>query len=193
MDKSNFLAFIFRTKYINRWSLMKNTFQENLQEHSWQTAVVAYTLGCLHNKLNPTFVDANVCAVKALFHDVSEIITSDLPTPIKYYNKEVTAAFKALEEEAAKSIVGMLPADCEENFTGLLGSSDSISEEDKIVKYADKICAYIKCLEELKAGNREFAKAAVALEEGLEELQSHVVHVFMEEFIEAFKLTLDEM
>lgn len=195
MDKQfDFFAYISRMKYIVRWGLMRNTDAENIQEHSLQVAILAHALTVIHNKLFPDEqLSAERACLYGAFHDASEIITGDLPTPIKYYNPIIKANYQDIETVAKDKLLSMLPEDMAEIYRPIL----FYEEEDKayypIVKAADKLSAYIKCAEEVKAGNREFVKAMEATGKALEESALPEVKHFMGHYLESFNKTLDEM
>ncbi len=189
---SHFFAYISRLKLIKRWSLMRNTARENSQEHSWQVATVAHALATIKNQLFGGNVNPDRAAVLGLYHDVSETITGDLPTPIKYANQEIQTAYHALEAEACKRLEAMLPEELQTAYAPILAQPHC--PEQELVHIADKICAYIKCAEEVTAGNHEFAVAYETLRETLEEYQAiPEVNYFMQHFLPSFRLTLDEM
>ena len=189
---SHFFAYISRLKLIKRWSLMRNTGRENTQEHSWQVAVIAHSLAVIKNRFYGGSLNAEHAAVLGLYHDVSETITGDLPTPVKYANREITAAFHDLEAKAVDTLKNMLPAEMRADYEPVL--SPPKSEEEDLVHIADKICAYIKCAEEVAAGNHEFAVAYKTIGEKLQSYNDHPeVAYFMENFIPSFSLTLDEI
>ena len=189
--KSHFFAYIFRMRFIQRWALMRNSYTENIQEHSHQTAVLAHALAVLRNERFGGQVDAGAVAVAALYHDASEILTGDLPTPIKYYNPAIRDAYKQVESVAAQKLLDMLPADLRPAYDEALSPSDPGIEE--LVSAADKLSAHIKCLEELKAGNSEFKKAAEQTRAALERFDLPELRCFCEEFLPSFELALDEM
>ena len=189
--KSHFFAYIARMRYITRWALMRNSYTENIQEHSHQTAVLAHALAVLRNERFGGQVDAGAVAVAALYHDASEILTGDLPTPIKYYNPAIRDAYKQVESVAAQTLLDMLPADLRPAYDEALSPSDPGIEE--LVSAADKLSAHIKCLEELKAGNSEFKKAAEQTRAALERFDLPELRCFCEEFLPSFELALDEM
>lgn len=188
---SHFFAYISRMRFISRWALMRNTAPENVQEHSHQTAVLAHALAVIRNKKFGGKVDPGAVAVAALYHDASEIITGDLPTPIKYYNPAIRAAYKNVEEVAEDRLVGMLPPELQSEYEDILKIPDP--EIRELVKAADKLSAYIKCAEELKTGNNEFREAAVQTRRALEESRLPEVRYFLEVFLPSFSLTLDEL
>ncbi len=186
-----FFAFLNRMKYISRWSLMRSTVRENIMEHSQQVAVVAHALATISNTYFGGNLDANSIAVKALFHETSEVLTGDLPTPIKYFNPEIRDAYKALEQFSNDKLLKLLPTEMVEVYTNIVNDNESI--EHKFVKYADKICAYIKCIDEVKMSNSEFFKAEKTIRAEIDAINSPEVKFFMENFIDAFYLTLDEL
>ena len=188
---SHFFAFINRMRFIQRWALMRNSYTENIQEHSHQTAVLAHALAVLRNERFGGQVDAGAVAVAALYHDASEILTGDLPTPIKYYNPAIRDAYKQVESVAAQKLLDMLPADLRPAYDEALSPSDPGIEE--LVSAADKLSAYIKCVEELKAGNSEFEAAARQTRQALCDMQLPCLDYFMAHFLDSFQLTLDEL
>ena len=192
MEQSNFFAMLSRMKYINRWGLMNNTRTENISEHSIQTAIIAHALCVIHNKRFNGNIDANKIAVAAMFHDVSEIITGDMPTPVKYYNPAIVEAYKKVEEIAVDKLLSMLPDDLLEEYSPVLNFERENEELYRFVKAADKISALIKCTEEQMTGSREFDKAKKTLEKDLENMNMPEIDVFLKEFLPAFSLTLDE-
>ena len=188
--KFHFFSMISRMKYINRWGLMRNTKQENLSEHSLETAVVAQALALIGKKRFNKNIDENLVASAALFHDASEIITGDLPTPIKYNSPEIRNSYKEIELNAAKRLINSLPDDLKGSYEALLLPKDE--EIEKYIKAADKISAIIKCVEEKKSGNREFLSAEKTLRETVASLNMPEAEIFMEEFLPSFELSLDE-
>ena len=186
----HFYAVINRMKYINRWGLMRNTDRENLKEHSFQVAVLAHALALIEKERFGQETDPDKAAVIALFHDASEIITGDMPTPVKYYNDGIRNVYRDIEKEANALLVNKLPEDMQPTYSELLSEKDS--PEHRCVKAADTLSAYIKCVEELKAGNREFEGAAKSIKERLEQIPLKSVRVFIDEFLESYSLTLDE-
>ena len=189
--ESHFFACVSRMRFISRWALMRNNAPENVQEHSHQVAVLAHALAVIRNKKFGGKIDPGAVAVAALYHDASEIITGDLPTPIKYYTPVIQAAYKNVEEVAEDRLVGMLPPELRSEYEDILKIPDP--EIRELVKAADKLSAYIKCVEELKTGNNEFREAAVKTRRVLEESRLPEVAYFMEVFLPSFSLTLDEL
>ena len=188
---NSFFAMLSRMKYIHRWPLMRNTSTENISEHTQEVAVLAHALALLTNSRFGGNADVNKCVLLALYHDVPEIITGDLPTPVKYHNKMLRDAYKQVEEGAADRLLAMLPDDLQGAYYPLL-HQESNSLEARLVKAADKLSALIKCTEELKLGNREFFKAHQATEQSLREMHLPAVDLFLKEFMPAYGLTLDE-
>ena len=191
--KENFFAYISRMRYINRWSLMRNTLPENIQEHSHIVAVLAHALGLIRREVFQTACDPNEAAAAALFHDSSEILTGDLPTPIKYHNKEIKDAYKEVEALACKKLLDTLPEALRPAYAQLLTIGSAHESVRDLVKAADKLSAYIKCIEERKAGNNEFLSAEAQTLNALHSFQMPEVDYFLEHFIPAFELTLDEL
>ena len=188
----NFFALISRMRYINRWGLMRNTIPENIQEHSHMVAVLAHALAVIRNEKFGGSADPNKCAVYALYHDAPEILTGDLPTPVKYYNPEIKEAYKEVESVSADKLTALLPPEFRPIYAPLL-REESDPETHALVKAADKLSAYIKCLEELHAGNREFTLAESQIRKALEESDLPEVAYFMTHFMPAFDLTLDQL
>ena len=186
-----FFAYISRMKHIKRWALMRNSMEENIQEHSHMVAVLAHALATIRNHYFGGCVDAGEVAAAALYHDASEILTGDLPTPIKYFNPEIRDSYKQIERIAEKKLLHMLPEELWADFEDLLTPADEDVVE--LVKAADKLAAHIKCLEELKAGNHEFSRAAEQTLAALTECELPELHYFLEHFLPAFSLTLDEL
>ena len=189
--RSHFFAYISRMRFIQRWALMRNTAQENVQEHSHQVAVLAHALAVIRNEKFGGQVDAGQVAVAALYHDASEILTGDMPTPIKYFNPGIQKAYKEVEAVAEQKLVDMLPEELRGAYADILTVVDE--DVERLVKAADKLSAYIKCVEELKAGNNEFREAAAQTRKALEAYGLPEVDYFMDTFMESFSLTLDEL
>lgn len=186
-----FFALLSRMRYIQRWGLMRNTFQENIQEHSHMVAVLAHGLAMIDRELCGGNADPDRCAAAALFHDAPEILTGDLPTPIKYANDDIRTAYRQVEEVSARKLLSMLPPEIQAGYEPLLLETDDAVRQ--IVKAADKLSAYIKCVEELKAGNQEFATAAAQTREALEQMDLPCLRYFMEHCLPSFAETLDQL
>ena len=189
---NEFYALMGRMRYITRWGLMRNTFSENISEHSHMTAVLAHALALIRRDiLNLPTPDPDRCAVAALYHDASEILTGDLPTPIKYYNPDIKEAYKQVERIAGNRLLDMLPPQLRASYEHLVLED----EEDVLpfVKAADKLCAHIKCLEEQKAGNTEFDTAAKQTWESMKGMARPELDWFLENCLGAFALNLDQL
>ena len=186
-----FYALIARMRYIGRWGLMRNTFRENVQEHSHMVAVLAHGLAVIQRDVLHQSADPDRCAAAALFHDASEILTGDLPTPIKYYDPAIQAAYKQVEAVSCKKLLSMLPEALQSSYEPLLNESDP--DVKTIVKAADKLSAHIKCMEEIKAGNMEFKRAAEQTREALQAMRLPELDWFMEHCMDSFSMTLDEL
>ena len=189
--KSHFFAYISRMRFIQRWALMRNTAPENVQEHSHQVAVLAHALAVIRNEKFGGAVDPGAVAVAALYHDASEILTGDMPTPIKYDNPAIQHAYKEVEAVAEKKLLHMLPQELQSVYAPILTPTDP--DVERLVKAADKLSAYIKCVEELKAGNTEFREAAAQTRKALEGYGMPEVGYFLDTFMDSFSLTLDEL
>ena len=187
----HFFAMLSRMKYIDRWGLMRNTVSENIQEHSHQVAVLAHALAVIENRIFGGQIDPGTVAVAALYHDASEILTGDMPTPIKYDNPDIRRAYKQVEAVAEQKLLSMLPDELRADFDPAVTIPDPAIHA--IVKTADKLSAYLKCVEELKAGNLEFKKAAEQTYAALCQNPSPALSYFMEQFLPGFELTLDEL
>ena len=193
-EQFDFFAYIGRMKYIVRWGLMRNTNSENIQEHSLQVAILAHALAVIHNKLcGREELSPDRACVYAIFHDAGEIITGDLPTPVKYYNPLIKENYQAIEDVAKEKLLSMLPEEMGKVYRPILFYEQEDVKYYPIVKAADKLSAYIKCVEEVKAGNREFVKAMESTLEALQALELPDVSHFMSHYIEAYNKTLDEM
>lgn len=190
---SYFFAHLARMKLIYRWPLMRNVRTENVSEHSLQVAMVAHALAIIKNRKFGGHVNAERIALLAMYHDASEVITGDLPTPIKYHNSQIAHEYKKIEQFAQQKLLDMLPEELQEDFKPLLIEELQSDEEHSIVKQADSLCAYLKCLEELSAGNSEFKLAKKRLEKILAKRQSPEMDYFIEIFVPGFKLSLDEI
>lgn len=193
MLPSHFFANLARMKLIYRWPLMRNIQPENIAEHSLQVAMVAHALGIIKNRLFGGSVNADRAAVMALYHDSSEVLTGDLPTPVKYFNLEIAREYKKIELAAEQRLLGMLPPELIDDFRPLLDSAAQDGELARLVKDADTLCAYTKCLEEINAGNREFEPARKRLEAMLAARMSDEMRYFIDTFVASFSLPLDEL
>ncbi len=187
----SFFAYLFRMRYIARWALMRNTRTENVEEHSYEVAVLAHALAVIGRDVFHKEIDPDQAAVTALFHDAPEIITGDMPTPVKYHNPSLQNAYKQVEAAAQDRLLSMLPPELVPAYEPLVRESDR--KVRRYVKAADKLSAYIKCVEELKAGNSEFKKAAEQTMAALKDMGMEELEYFTEKFLPAFSLTLDEL
>lgn len=187
----SFFAYIFRMRHIARWALMRNTRTENVEEHSYEAAVLAHALAVIGRDVFQKNLEPDKIAVAALFHDAPEIITGDMPTPVKYHNPSLQNAYKQVEAAAQDKLLSMLPPELVPAYQPLVRESDS--QVRRYVKAADKLSAYIKCAEELKAGNAEFRKAAEQTLAALRDMDMEELEYFMAWFLPAFSLTLDEL
>ncbi|QYJ77014.1 MULTISPECIES: 5'-deoxynucleotidase [Shewanella] len=190
---SHLFAHLARLKLIQRWPLMFNVRSENVQEHSLQVAMVAHGLAVIANRQFGMQVDAYKAATLAIFHDASEVLTGDLPTPVKYFNKDIEFEYKKIEAIAEERLLEMVPEEFKDDYRPLLIADDADDEIKQLVKSADTLCAYLKCLEELKAGNREFNTARSRLEAMLQANPNPAVKYFIDCYVPSFKLDLDEI
>ena len=188
---NHFFAYIDRMRYIERWALMRNSVRENIQEHSHQVAVLAHALAVIRNEFFGGQVDAGAVAAAALYHDAGEILTGDMPTPIKYYNPDIKTAYKEVERIAGNRLLDMLPPELRSSYTHYVLEDDA--ELEPFVKAADKLSAHIKCLEEQKAGNTEFDSAAQQTLDALKAMNSSELEWFLNNCLQAFTLNLDQL
>ena len=188
----HFFAYLSRMRFINRWGLMRNTLPENDLEHAAQAAMVAHALAVIGNQRYQRQYDANRVMALALYHDASEVITGDLPTPVKHNNPSIKEEYHKIEQIANKRLLSMLPDDLRPSFQPLI-EPDQRQAEWRLVKAADRICAYVKCLEEGKAGNNEFREAQAGIESSIRAIDLREVQDFMQEFVPGFAMTLDQI
>ena len=188
----DFYAFLDRMKYIKRWALMRSVREENIMEHSQEVALIAHALAIINNKYCGGNADGAKCVLYAVYHECSEVMTGDLPTPIKYFNKSISGAYKDLEGRACDKLLTMLPKEMEEELA-LYVKSDTSSLEWRLVKAADRLSAYIKCLEEKRCGNTEFEKAKKSIEDDLKSRNMPELTYFFDNFIAGYEKTLDEL
>lgn len=193
MKTSHFFAHLSRLKLINRWPLMRNVRVENVSEHSLQVAFVAHALAIIKNRKFNGQVNPERIALIAMYHDTSEVLTGDMPTPTKYYNPQITIEYKKIEKIAQNKLIDMLPDEFREDFRSLIDDDFYNEEEKNIVKQADALCAYLKTIEELSAGNNEFKLAEQRLKKTLSERDSPEMDYFMNIFVPSFSLSLDEI
>ncbi len=191
--ESNFFAMLSRMKFIERWALMRNSRQENISEHSLEVSILAHALAIISNERLGNKLNAEKVALFGIFHDATEIITGDMPTPIKYFNRKIQGAFKEVEQAAADRLLKLLPEDLRSYYE----NSFLPREEDaflwKLVKAADKLSALVKCIEERKAGNTEFHSAEQSIRDQLQAMELKEIDIFMKEFLPAYDKTLDEL
>jgi 5'-deoxynucleotidase len=190
---SHLFAYLSRMKFIKRWALMRNTYPESIQEHSQRVAVIAHALATIRNRLHGGHVDAARTALLALYHDAGEVLTGDLPTPIKYFNPDMRTAYGRIEQAAADRLLAMVPAALQPDYRPLFQEAVADREHWELVHAADKICAYLKCMEEVAAGNREFSRAEQSLRSTVEAMALPEVRYFLAEFAPSLKLSLDEL
>ena len=191
-DNYNFFAMVNRMKYIDRWALMPNTQKENIAEHSHSVAVIAHALALIGKREFGKDYDENRVAVLALYHDTTEVITGDMPTPVKYYNDEIKSVYKKIEAVAGHRLLSMLPEEYKADYEPMFEHSEEDRELWLLVKAADKISALIKCIEENRMGNREFDIALKAQEQKIADIDIPEVKFFSEHFLKSYYLTLDE-
>ena len=189
----SFFAMISRMKYIDRWALMRNTDRESLDSHSKEVAVIAHALAIIGNKRFGKSYNPDRAAVLGLYHDAHEIITGDMPTPVKYQNDDILIAFKAVEDSANEKLLNKLPEDLREEFSGLLTGENEDEEMLVLIKAADRLSALIKCIDERKAGNTEFKEAEKSTLKRIKKMGLPEAEVFLNEFIPAYEKTLDNL
>lgn len=188
--ENSFFALMFRMKYIDRWSLMRSNIAENLSEHSLEVAIIAHALAVIGNTYLSKNYNAELIALKAIYHDAPEILTGDMPTPVKYYNDEIRTAYKAVEKTATDRIISLLPEEMKQTYTDAFNLTQ---EEKTLIKAADKLCAYIKCMNEIKSGNPEFKAATRSTEQSLEKLNCPELVIFKEKFLKSFFEPIDNL
>lgn len=189
----HFFAYVAKLKYILRWGLKRNVENENVKEHSFDVAVIAHALALIRNRYYGGKVDANQLAMVALFHDASEVLTGDLPGPIKYFNPSIAIAYKEVEKAAKAKLLTMLPTELQQDYGPLLDDSHLDTELRRLVKAADVLAAYIKCIQEVESNNHEFQVAKQRVEGMLEEYDLPEVRFFLDKFLPSYRLTLDEL
>lgn len=188
-----FFAMISRMKLIERWALMRNSLAENISEHSLEVSILSHALATISNERLGNHLNAEKAALIGIYHDATEIITGDMPTPIKYYNASIQEAFKAVEYEATERLLAMLPKDLRKSYESIFIPQEDEKYLWKLVKAADKLSALIKCIDERKTGNTEFLSAEKSLTTILESMHMEEVNIFMKEFMPAYHMTLDEL
>jgi 5'-deoxynucleotidase len=190
---SHLFAYLSRMKFIKRWGLMHTTYPENIQEHTVRVAMIAHALAVIRNRLFDGRVDAERVAVLALYHDAGEVLTGDLPAPVKYFDAQIRAAYRAIEAAAHDKLLAMVPEPLRPDYRPLFRPDEREAEHWQLVKAADKLCAYVKCLEEVAAGNGEFVQAEKTLRATVEAIPHPEVAYFLTTFAPSFRLTLDEL
>lgn len=188
----DFFAYLSRMKYIKRWALMRSTNEENIMEHSLQVTEIAHAIALIKNEMFGGNVDLYKVMCLAVYHETSEVITGDLPTPIKYFNAQINSAYKDLEDLAAEKLIEKLPEELKPLYREFI-LADKNTEEYKIMKAADRISAYIKCVEEVKSGNKEFVKAKESIGKDIKSINDEAVKYFIKNILPSFEKTLDEL
>ncbi len=191
--ENGFYAMLSRMKLIERWALMRNSSQENISEHSLEVSILAHALAVISNERLNNHLNAEKAALIGIYHDATEIITGDMPTPVKYYNENIQGAFKEVEKAAAERLLAMLPEDIRLSYMDLFIPKENEVYLWRLVKAADKLSALIKCMEERKAGNTEFLSAEASIAGILRAMELKEVDIFMKEFLPAYDRTLDEL
>ena len=191
--QSKFFAYLSRLRWIKRWGLKRNSEPENVMEHSWEVATIAHALALIKNRYFDGNVDPQKIATAALYHDVSEVITGDLPTPIKYHSPMITESYHKIERQAVRELTKLLPVDLQQDFDYFIDEQQQEKEVRDIIKSADTISAYLKCRYELNNGNREFSIAAKTIEEKLDAHNASEVRYFMDVFISSYDMTVDDL
>lgn len=190
---SHFFAYLSRMRFIRRWGLMHSTHVENIQEHSLRVAMIAHALAVVRNRLYGGAVSPERLAVLAMYHDAGEVLTGDLPRPVKYFNPEIETSYHRIEAVARDTLLAMVPAALRPDYASLFRPDAASADEQILIKAADKLCAYLKCLEEIAAGNREFVQAEQALRQTIGAIDLPEVRYFVTTFVPSFRLTLDEL
>lgn len=190
---NSFYAMIFRQKHIKRWGLMRNSSQESLSEHTMETAVLAHALALIGNKFFGRSYIPERAAALALYHDAPEVLTGDLPTPIKYFSSDIRSGYAEIERHAVQMLLGKLPDELKDEYRELLSPGEKDEKYKNILKAADKLCAYIKCIEEEKCGNSEFKSARISTERALESMACPELEYFMKEMLPEFGKNIDEL
>ncbi|MDT8428919.1 MAG: 5'-deoxynucleotidase [Pseudomonadales bacterium] len=192
-ETSHFYAYISKIRWLQRWGMKRNVITENVMEHSWEVASITHALALIRNRYFAGHVDVNAVVVAALYHDCSEVITGDMPSPVKYHSAEITQAYKAIEKEAGRELLGLLPERLQADFKSVLLEEALPQEHHELIKAADTIAAYLKCKAEMAAGNAEFAKAEEDIRQRLEKIDLDEVRWFLATFAPSYSLTLDEL
>lgn len=191
--RSHFFAYISKLRWLQRWGMKRNVINENVMEHSWEVATITHVLALVKNRYFGGQLDVNAVVVAALYHDCSEVITGDMPSPIKYHSPEITRAYKAIEKQAGHALLSLLPSDLQADFRPVLVQEEQSEQTHQLIKAADTICAWLKCKAEVQAGNTEFARAEEDVRRRLERIDSPEVRYFLDTFGPSYSLTLDEL
>lgn len=191
--KSHFFAYISKIRWLHRWGLKRNAVTENVMEHSWEVSVISHALALIRNRYFSGELDVNAIVTAALYHDCSEVITGDMPTPIKYHSPAITQAYKSIEKQAEHELLNLLPTEFQEDYRAVMISDDLPKEHKIIIKAADTISAYLKCKMEVAAGNQEFSIAEKDIEAKLKSITLPEVKYFLDTFSSSYALTLDEL
>ena len=191
--KSHFFAYISKIRWLQRWGLKRNTINENVMEHSWEVSVIAHALALIRNRFYHGNLDVNAIVVAALYHDCSEVITGDMPSPIKYHSTEITRAYKTIERQAEHELLNLLPEQLKQDYRAAMIEQELAPEHKQIIKAADSIAAYLKCKMEVAAGNFEFSTAEKEIEAKLKAFDLPEVGYFLDTFSSSYELTLDEL
>lgn len=191
--RSHFYAYLSKLRWLQRWGLKRNVIAENVMEHSWEVATIAHVLALARNRVFGGNVDVGAVVVAALYHDSSEVITGDMPSPIKYHSAEITRAYKAIEKEAERELLGLLPPELQDDFRPVLLEERIPEEHLALIKAADTLAAYLKCEAEVQAGNVEFGSAREDVRRRVEALDPPEARYFLDTFAPSYKLTLDEL
>lgn len=191
--QSHFFAYISKIRWVIRWGLKRNAIQENVMEHSWEVSTISHALALVRNRYFDGNVDANAVATAALYHDCSEVITGDMPSPIKYHSSAIQQAYKTIEAEAERELVGLLPAELQDDFADVMVHERIPREHQQLIKAADTIAAYLKCQAEISAGNQEFTKAGEDIAVRLSAYKMPEVDYYLKVFAPSYQLTLDEL
>lgn len=193
MEDFAFFAMMYRLKWIDRWDLMRNSEEDNLSEHSLEVGMLSHALCIIGNKRLGKNLNAEHAALMGMYHDVSEILTGDMPTPVKYRNPEIKAAYKKIEKDADESLLTLLPEDLRDEYRKIFFPEEQYSYEKRLVKCADKFSAYIKCIQERKAGNDEFLDAEKSTIRSIKAMNLEEADIFIKEFLPAYTRTLDSL
>jgi 5'-deoxynucleotidase len=191
--KSHFFAYISKIRWLQRWGLKRNTVSENVMEHSWEVSVISHALALIRNRFYEGNLDVNSIVVAALYHDCSEVITGDMPSPIKYHSSDITKAYKSIERQAEHELLNLLPVKLQEDYRASMIEENLPKDHKAIIKAADTISAYVKCKMEVAAGNFEFSTAKKEIEAKLKSYELPEVQYFLDTFTSSFELTLDEL